>query len=354
MGERITVFVGLDVGDKFTDVCVLDQVGAVVETARTRTVRKSLEAKLEGYGRARVVLEVGTHSRWISTVLTEAGHEVIVANPRQVQLIWKRPRKTDKSDALLLARLGRMDIELLAPVRHRSREAHVDLACLRARDQLVRVRTRLVNHVRGALKPFGVRVECSGGAQSFADTAQEATPPELLPALGPMLDTIRGLDSQVAAHDKQVVQLAKTVYPQSQRCAQVFGVGDLTALAFQLTLDDPTRFKKSRFVAAFLGLTPGKEQSGDSDPQKHITKAGDRFVRRLLVECAHRILSPTRWQDSDLRRWGLKLAERGGRNGRKRAVVAVARKLAVLLHRLWLTGDRYQPTGYEARKPLVA
>ena len=354
MGERNTVFVGLDVGDKFTDVCVLDQAGAVIETARIRTIRKSLETHLKSYGRARVVLEVGMHSRWIFAALTEAGHEVIVANPRQVQLIWKRPRKTDKTDALLLARLGRMDVELLAPVRHRSREAHVDLACLRARDQLVRVRTRLVNHVRGALKPFGLRVECSGGAQSFADTAQEVTPPELLPALGPVLDTIRVLDAQVSAHDKQVAQLANSVYPESQRCTQVFGVGDLTALAFQLTLDDPTRFKKSRFVAAFLGLTPGKDQSGDSDPQKHITKAGDRFVRRLLVECAHRIISPTRSEDSDLRTWGLKLAERGGKNGRKRAVVAVARKLAVLLHRLWLTGERYQPTGYEGSRPLGA
>lgn len=351
MDEPITVFVGLDVGDKFTDVCVLDEQGAIVETARIRTVRRSLEAHLKGHGRARVILEVGMHSRWISTVLSDQGHEVIVANPRQVELIWKRPRKTDKSDALLLARLGRMDVQLLAPVRHRSHAAHVDLACLRARDQLVSVRTKLVNHVRGALKPFEVRIKVSGGTRGFPDAAMAVIPAELLPALTPMLETIRAVDVQIAAHDKQVAQLATNVYPETQRCSQVFGVGDLTALAFQLTLDDPTRFKKSRFVAAFLGLTPGKKQSGDSDPQKHISKAGDRFVRKLLVECAHRILSPVGPLDSDLRRWGLKLAERGGANGRKRATVAVARKLAVLLHRLWLTGERYQPLGY---RPPVA
>jgi len=348
MGERTTVFVGCDVGDKFTDICVLDGDGAVLETTRVRTTRSSLEGHLKGYERARVVLEVGTHSRWIAAALGEKGHEVIVANPRQVQLIWKRPRKTDRTDALLLARLGRMDVELLAPVHHRSREAHVDLACLRARDQLVGSRTKLVNHVRGALKPFGLRVaDCS--TDTFADRAQEVVPPELVPALGPMLDVIRLLTTQIGAHDKQVEQLAKTVYPEAKRCSQVFGVGTLTALAFQLTLDDPSRFKKSRFVAAFLGLTPGQDQSGDSDPQQHITKAGDRFTRKLLVECANRILSPRASHDSDLRTWGLKLAERGGKNGRKRAVVAVARKLAVLLHRLWLTGREYQPTGYNPR-----
>ena len=346
MGERITVFVGLDVGDKFTDFCVLDDVGAVVETGRFRTIRKSYESHLRSLGRARVVLEVGTHSRWISSVLSEGGHEVVVANPRQVQLIWKRPKKTDKTDALLLARLGRMDVELLAPIRHRRREAHVDLACLRARDTLVGARTKLINHVRGALKPFGVRVEDSSSANTFPDAAQGVLPPELLPALGPMLETLRLMNSQIAAHDKQIEQLARHVYPESKRCSQVFGVGDLTALAFQLTLDDPTRFKKSRFVAAFLGLTPGKDQSGESDPQKHITKAGDRFVRKLLVECAHRILSPTRAQESDLRTWGLQLAARGGKTGRKRAIVAVARKLAVLLHRLWLSGETYVASGY--------
>lgn len=352
MGERTTVFVGLDVGDRFTDLCVLDEAGAIVETGRIRTMRRSFESHLQQYGRARVVLEVGTHSRWISTVLTEAGHEVVVANPRQVQLIWRRPKKTDKTDALLLARLGRMDLELLAPVRHRSREAHVDLACLHARDVLVSARTKLINHVRGALKPFGVRVEGSGSADAFPEAAQAVLPAELLPALGPMLETLRLLNTQIAAHDKQIKHLASTVYPETQRCSQVYGVGDLSALAFQLTIDDPTRFKKSRFVAAFLGLTPGKDQSGESDPQKHITKAGDRFVRKLLVECANRILLPGEGLDSDLRRWGLKLAERGGKAGRKRAVVAVARKLAVLLHRLWLSGERYRPTGY--KPPVLA
>ena len=246
MEKPITVFVGLDVGDKLTEFCVLDDAGAVVETGRFRTVRRSFETHFRR-DRARIVLEVGTHSRWISTVLLkEEGHDVVVANPRQVQLIWKRPMKTDKADALLLARLGRMDVELLAPVRHRGRNAHVDLGYLRARETLVNARTKLINHVRGALKALGVRVEASSSATGFPDAAQAALPDELVPALGPMLEVLKVLNAQIGAHDKQVQQLATVVYPESRRCSQVFGVGDLTALAFQLTLDDPTRREVDR------------------------------------------------------------------------------------------------------------
>jgi transposase len=351
MSEPNTVFVGCDLGDKFTEVCILDPTGAVVENARIRTTKKSIVGCLKRFGRARVVLEVGMHSRWVAAALTEAGHEVVVANPRQVRLIWKRPRKTDRSDALMLAKLGRVDVALLAPVRHRSHAAQVDLASLRARDILVRVRTKLVTHVQGSLKAFGVRVE-SCHPPAFPEKAEEALPPELLPVFGAALDVIRVLNGHIAAADKQVEQLATTLYPQSSRCTQVTGIGALTALAYMLTMEDPTRFKKSRFAAAFFGLTPGKDQSGMSDPQKRITKAGDPFVRRLLVQCAQYFLGPF-GQDSDLRRWGLKMAERGGKNGKKRAVVAVARKLAVLMHRLWVSGEEYEPLGY-AQKKLAA
>lgn len=284
------------------------------------------------------------HSRWIAELIQGLGHEVVVANPRQVRLIWKRRTKTDRSDALVLARLGRLDVALLAPVQHRSRGAQVDLACVRSRDILVRDRTRLINHVRGMLKPFGHRVrDCT--ADAFVDVAEAVVPAELLPALGPVLAVMRVLNEQIAAQDKQIAQLVTVVHPATARLTQVPGVGSITALAYYLTLENPTRFKKSRFVASFLGLVPGKDQSGESDPQQHITKTGDPFVRRLLVQCAQYTLgafSP----DSELKRWGLALADRGGKNAKKRAVVAVARKLAVLLHRLWLSGAPYQPLGY--------
>jgi transposase len=344
MAERTTVTMGWDVGDKFTDVCVLDPDGAILDQQRVRTTKHSLEKQLARYPGALVVLEVGVHSRWISDLVRSAGHPVIVANARLVQLIYKRKSKTDKSDALLLARLGRFDPALLAPVRHRSRSAQLDLACLRARDMLISARTDLINHVRGILKPFGFRVpDCGSGA--FVRHAEEVVPPELTPALAPVLEVLRVLEAELVRYEKQVEHLATVSYPETARLSQVGGVGPITALAYVLTIEEPNRFSASRTMGAFVGLTPAKDQSGESDPQKRITKAGDPFLRRLLVQCAHYILGPF-GQDSNLRRWGLRLAERGGKAAKKRAVVAVARKLAVLLHRLWVSGKDYQPVGY--------
>lgn len=340
MADPNAVFVGCDLGDKQSEMCVVDQTGAVVETKRVRTTKQALVQALRKYGRAQVVVEAGTHSRWVEDALTSAGHQVVVANPRQIQLIWGRRKKTDRSDAMVLARLARFDLTLLAPVHQRSRGAQVDLASLRSRDILVSVRTKLVNHVRGLLKQFGVRMEsCSTGA--FASRAGEVVPAELKPALDPVLEALGAVTEQIALYDRQVQQLVKA-YPAATRLAQIDGVGPVTALAFRLTIEEPAKFKKSRVVAAFLGLVPAKDQSGASDPQKHITKAGNPFLRRLLVQCAHRLLGAF-GPDCDLRRWGLTLCTRGGPAGRKRAIVAVARKLAVVMHRVWVTGRPYDP-----------
>ncbi len=340
MGDRNAVFVGCDVGDKLSEMCVLDRSGAVLERRQVRTTVNGIAKRLARYCCATVVIEVGVHSRWIEEALTAAGHRVVVANARQVQLIWKSRKKTDKADALLLARLARVDLSLLAPVRHRSRAAQVDLAALRSRDILVRMRTALFNHVRGMLKPFGIKpVHCATTA--FPERVAKEVPPELIPALEPVLNIMRQLNAQIATHDRQVEQLAAAC-PTTVRLSQVDSVGELTALAYRLTIEDPSRFRKSRVVPAFLGMTPAKDQSGESDPQKRITKAGNPFLRRLLVQCAHHLLGPF-GNDCDLRRWGLRLAERGGKAGKKRATVAVARKMAVLLHRLWVTGKGYQP-----------
>ena len=339
------VFVGCDLGDKQSDYCVLDEAGEVVATGRLRTTSAAFRKKFATFENARVVVEVGTHSRWVSELLQAMGHEVIVANARKVRLIWGRNQKTDYSDAMMLARIGRLDVSLLAPVQHRSRAAQQDLACLKARDALVTTRTKLVNCVRGMVKPFGARFpKC---APEAVPAAADAIPPELIPALRPVLDVIAQLNVQIAAQDKQIKELALTAHPEAARLSQVNGVGSLTALAYVLSIEDPSRFRKSRHVAPFLGLTPAKDQSGDHDPQKRISRAGDPFLRRMLVQCAHHILGVF-GADSDLRSWGLAIAARGGKNAKKRAVVAVARKLAVLLHRLWVSGAQYQPIGYRA------
>ncbi len=264
MKERSTVFAGCDVGDKTSELCMLDTTGAVLERRSVRTTVAALTKALARYPGSMVAIEVGTHSRWIHQALTKAGHHVIVANPRQVQLIWKRRNKSDRADALLLARLARVDVSLLMPVHHRSNAAQVDLASIRARDTLVEMRTKLVNHIRGTLKAFGARA-ASCSAEAFSERVVEDIPSELLPALAPVLSVLKELKTQIASHDRQIEQLA-TSCPTTIRLSTVYGVGRITALTFRLTIEDPSRFKKSRVVPAFLGLTPAKDQSGESRP----------------------------------------------------------------------------------------
>jgi transposase len=269
------------------------------------------------------------------------GREVLVANARQLRLIYASPRKSDRVDAETLARLGRLDPALLKPIRHRGPAAQADLAQLRARDCLVRTRAQLINHVRGAVKSVGQRLPASS-APAFASRAAAAPVPEVLrPALEPVLTLVATLTQQIRAMERTLTDVA-TRYPETQRLRQVTGVGPLIALCYVLTLEDPHRFTRSRAVGAYLGLCPRQRDSGAAHPQLRITKCGDPMLRRLLVNGAHYILGPF-GPDCDLRRWGLALAARGGTNAKKRAVVAVARKLATLLHRLWLSGARYEP-----------
>lgn len=333
--------IGCDLGDRFSEMCLLDDKGAL-EYLRVATTKAAMAEFFERPA-THVILEAGTHSHWVSRLCAERGHRVTVANPRRVQLIAQSYAKSDRSDAQMLARIGRADVELLSPVEHRGEALQTDLAVVRARDGLVQVRTRLVNSVRGLAKSFGLRLpKCT--TNCFHNKARPLIPQELLPALEPLLQTLEHVDEQLKQYDGTLIKMAKR-YPDTEVVSQPSGVGIITSLVFVLTLADKRRFEKSRMVGAYVGLKPKRDQSGDVDKQLPITKAGDIYLRRLLVSSANFILGPF-GQDSDLRRWGLALAERGGKNGRKRAKVAVARKLAVLMHRLWVTGEIYQPLGY--------
>jgi len=241
-------------------------------------------------------------------------------------------------------------VDLLSPVTHRNRQAQEDLAVAKARDLLVATRTKLINHIRGVFKSEGLTLpSCDAGY--FAKKTEDLLPEALVPALAPLYEALKTIKEQVDRLDRTIERIAKQRYDKEvQALSQVSGVGTLTALVFVLTLEDKDRFASSRMAGAFLGLRPRKSQSGDSDPQLRITKAGDPFVRRLLVNSANYIMGPF-GKDSDLRRWGLRLADRGGKNARKRAKVAVARKVAVLLHRLWVTGEVYEPIGYQSGRP---
>jgi len=336
-----SVTVGLDLGDRCSHFCVLDAGGQPLEQGRVAMSPAELTTFFERVGPARLVVEVGGHSPWVSRLAQAAGMEVIVANPRRVQLITRNERKNDRTDAELLARLGRVDAQLLSPVTHRSVEHQADLAVKRARDAAVASRTALINHVRGAIKSFGLRLPtCS--PDGFHRRVLAHLPKELAPALEPIVRLISQATVEIKNFDAQIEQLADERYPVTKVLRQVSGVGPVTALSFVLTLDTPERVSDSRQVGPYLGLVPRTHDSGASSPQLRITKAGDPGLRRLLVIAANYILGPF-GPDCDLRRFGLKLAAQGGKNGRKRAKVAVARKLAVLLHHLWKTGEVYDP-----------
>lgn len=337
--------VGLDLSDRTSSLCVVSSDGEVVEEAKIRTTSAALSQRFAAAPACRIVLEVGTHSPWVSRLLGNFGHEVIVANPRRVRLIADSTQKTDRSDAETLARLGRIDPALLRPILHRPERVQADLAVIRARHALVSARSSLINHVRGAVKSSGSRLPACD-AYMFHKKVPDALPPGLLPALRPLLEMIGDLTRRIDETDKTIATLIREHYPEAQFLQQVPGVGPLISLTFVLTIGDPSRFSKSRQVGPYLGLVPRRRDSGDSSPQLGISKTGDRYLRQLLVNGSQYILG-YRGADTDLRRWGLKRASIGGKSGKKRAVVAVARKLAVLLHRLWVTGEVYLPVREE-------
>jgi transposase len=348
--QKLTI--GLDLGDRNCWYCVVDEAGQIQLEERVRTNAKALQEVFGGMARSRIALEIGTHSPWISRLLSELGHEVIVANARKVRLIGESRKKDDRLDAQTLARLARLDPKLLYPVKHRSVQAQADLTLIRARAGLVRARTGLVNAARGLAKSYGERLRGCNVRNMNAEKA-ESLSPELQAALEPLLNAIESLSERIVEYNERIENLAQQSYPQVALLKQIKGVGTLIALTYMLTLEDPHRFRKSRDVGSYLGLQPGRRNSGQSEPQMHISKEGDPYLRTLLVQGAQHILGPF-GIDCDLRRWGLRLAERGGKSGKKRAIIATARKLAVLLHHLWVSGEAYEPLHNSQQKAMPA
>jgi transposase len=337
--QKLTI--GMDLGNRWSFYCVLDEAGKIILEQKVPTTPEAIKQTFGKMPQSLIALETGTHSPWVSRLLTELRHKVIVAHAQKVQLITKSNRKDDRHDARTLARLARIDPELLGPVRHRSAKAQIHLTVIRARAELVSARTALVNAARGLVKSYGERLpQC--GTYQVSEKLAEGLSAELREVLVPLLREIESLSERIQEYDEWMEKIAQEVYPEVSLLKQVKGVGTQIALTYVLTIEDPYRFAKSREVGCFLGLKPGRRNSGESEPQKHISKEGDRYLRTMMVQGAHYILGPF-GEDSDLRRWGRKLAERGGKNAKKRAVVAVARKLAVLLHRLWGSGEVYEP-----------
>ena len=343
MTKRSRFVFGIDLGDRMSHVCKLDRkTGEVGMDSKVPTTREALGALFTEIPKSKIVMESSGSSPWVSRLARSHGHEVIVADARKLRVIWDTPRKNDRRDALILAQAGASESPFLHPVHHRSEAAQQRLSVIRARDLAVEARTKLVNGARGIVKTDGHRLpSCS--PESFHKKAASAIPDELRPALEPLLAIVAAMNVQIRAYDAEIERLGSSKqYEVTQLLREVPGVGPLTSLAFVLVIDDPKRFKKSRDVGAYLGMTPRQDQSSGCDKQLPITKCGDALLRRLLVQSAHRILGPF-GTENHLRTWGLALCARGGKNAKKRAIVAVARKLSVLLHAMWVSGEHFDP-----------
>lgn len=334
--------IGLDLGSTSSQCAVYGANSERIEERKLSTTRDAVTNLLKRYPGARLVIEASTPARWIHNLATELGHEVIVANPRNIPIITASTRKCDRNDARLLAELGQIKPELLSPVRLRADHYQLVRTLLFARAQLVKQRSALVTFVRSEVKETGGRCLPSCSTVCFAKKSRALIPAILAPSINPMLDLLDVLSSSIDQYDKQIEQLSTEKYPETQLVRQVHGVGPLIALAYVATIGGPERFAKSRAVGAYFGLVPRISQSGKSNPELSITKTGDRYMRTLLVSAATRILGP-HGEDSDLKRYGERIIAQGGKRAKSRARIAVARKLAVLLHRLLATAEVYEP-----------
>jgi transposase len=333
--------IGIDLSDRTFQFCELNAAGEIVDEGQRKLDRTMLRQFLAGRpAGARVAFETGGHSAWVREVVEQMGHEAVVANARELAAVTGRSHRTDHHDARQLARLARVDRALLNPVELRDSSAQADLFVIRARAVLVEARTKLINFARGITKTLGHRLP-SSTSHRFVERVRDALPQALEPALAGLLSVVTEITAQIEDYDQKIEALAVQRYPETRWLRQTPGVGTLTALTFVLTVGEPARFEHSRDVGPFLGLVPRRRQSGEQDPHLRISKCGDRYLRRLLVQCAHVVMGRF-GPDCALRRWALEHA-RASRTAKKRTVVAVARKLAVLLHRLWSRQEVFQP-----------
>ena len=338
--KRTQLTIGLDLGDRRHTYYVLDGAGKMAREGSLGNTREQLATMARSYPGATVVMEAGTHSPWVSRFLQELGLRVIVANPRKTRAIYQNERKSDRRDAMMLARLARMDPTLLHPVEHGSQEAQQDMLQLKLRDSLVRARVALINAVRFTLKSLGYPVS-NPSSERFHKLVLSEVPESIGEMIAQNVAAIAELTQRIKALEVSISRLAAERYPETIHLQQVSGVGPITSLYFVLKVGTPGRFQRTRDIGAFLGLCPRRDQSGETDKELRISKCGDQYLRGLLVNAAQYILGPF-GTDSALREHGLRLAQEGTARAKKRAVVAVARKLAVLLLTLWKSREPYE------------
>jgi len=331
--------IGLDLGSRRVHWHRLDPNGEVLGHGSVPTTREALRRLLTTVPQ-RVVLETCGACRWVAALGRELGHEVVVANPRRFHLISQSESKSDRRDAKLLAEVGQVRPSLLHPVRLRGEETQRVRVLLAARRHLIEQRTGQVNFIRGQMRTLGLPL-ASSSVGAFTKKFRERIPGEYREALWPLLDEIDDLNGRIKTFDQAIERISREQHPETEVLRQIPGVGPILALTYIVTLESHEHFEDPRLVGAFVGLVPKTYASSEKNPQLRITKCGDRELRNLLVSAATWILT---WgKDSNLRRFGERIRARQDQTSRGKARIAVARKLAVLLHRLWRTGEAYEP-----------
>jgi transposase len=330
-------YCGIDLHQNETEICVLDDSGAFVERARVKTSRETLRRRFDGLAPMKVAMEAGGSSPWVARLIESMGHDVVVCAPRRVRLIAESTMKTDEIDAEVLARLVRVDEGFLGRVTHRSESAQLQRGLMTARTALVSARSKWVHSARGILRSFGFRVPGGHTSRFHLRCAKVEMPDDLRAVVQPLLNQVEQVSAEIQAIEERLKSIAEA-NPIVQHLQKVPGVGTIVALYFVASIDDPDRFQRSRDVAAFFGLRPSLRGSGEICHYGRITKEGDPEMRRLLIQAAHGMINSRK--RCALQQWALNIA---ARRGKKKALVALARKLAVLLHHLWATGEVFQP-----------
>jgi transposase len=337
----MTDFIGIDIGDKKNFVCILNNKGEILFRKEILNNKEQMEEYFESIEKASIVFEVGSHSPWISRLLVAIGHDVFICNPRRLATVSQNLKKSDEEDCLILAQLLLTGKHLLKQVRHANEDKMRDFLLIKSRRALIKCRTILINTARGIVKSFGERISPNLSADAFHKYAGDTLKKETLEKIKDLIEVIGKTTEQILKYEKNIDAIIKKKYPTAQLLQSINGVGPLTSLAFVLTIDDPKKFAKSRSVGAFLGLVPRRDQSGNNDKQLPITKAGSKLLRSLLINCANYILS-SKGEDNQIKRFGLKIKGDGTSKSRNnKAKVAVARKLSVIMHQLWVSNKPF-------------
>jgi len=332
-------YVGLDVSLKRTSICVVDRTGKVLCEGTVNSTPEAIVefVKSKAAGAVRIGLETGPTSTWLWTEIKALGLPVICIDARHAKAVLKMQiNKSDRNDAFGIARI--MQCGWYKEVRVKGLDSHAIKAVLVSRALLVKIKRDLENQIRGLLKNLGLVI---GQAKMnvFVVRATELIEdrPELVAAVEPLLKVREGVEKQITDLDRKVMRLARNDV-QVRRFVTAPGIGPITALCYLATIDDPTRFKRSRSVGAYVGLTSRRYASGEVDWTGRISKCGDPMLRSYLYEAAGVLLTRVaKW--SVLKAWGMRIAKR---SGLRKAKVAVARKLAVILHRMWVDGTEFK------------